>query len=120
MRQCKICNEEKEDLWFRSRLTKAGNVSYEKVCRPCAAKQGNSRHRDKRYLMQKSFDEMSADQKNVCAICKGPPQSKGLCVDHCHRTGLVRGLLCTNCNLGIGCFKEDIKLLELAINYLKG
>lgn len=53
----------------------------------------------------------------VCVICgsSGP-----VVVDHDHKTGMVRGALCTNCNLGIGHFKDDPELLEYAALYLKG
>lgn len=46
-----------------------------------------------------------------------PP--KKLCVDHNHNTGNVRSLLCMSCNTGIGKFKDNIELIEAALNYLK-
>lgn len=57
-------------------------------------------------------------QNNVCAICKQPSKDKRIAVDHCHVTGKVRGLLCNNCNLALGCFKDNINFLASAINYL--
>lgn len=59
---------------------------------------------------------MVANQKGLCKLCELP---KKLVVDHCHETGKVRGLLCRNCNLLIGHAKEDIVILQNAINYLK-
>lgn len=50
-----------------------------------------------------------------CAICK---QRKRLCIDHCHSRGHVRGLLCNNCNAGIGMFKDSKRLLRAALQYL--
>lgn len=44
--------------------------------------------------------------------------SRRLFVDHNHETKKVRGLLCTNCNAGLGMFKDSIEKLELAIDYL--
>lgn len=58
-------------------------------------------------------------QGGFCKICKMPPNKKRLHVDHDHKTGRIRGLLCTNCNTGLGHFKENSRLLEEAINYLK-
>lgn len=61
-------------------------------------------------------------QNGVCAIC-GKPEStkkKRLHVDHCHRTSKVRGLLCNNCNTGIGKLGEDVRILEAAIRYIRG
>lgn len=43
---------------------------------------------------------------------------KKLCVDHCHETGEVRGLLCSKCNTAIGMFQEDINVMYRAIEYL--
>jgi hypothetical protein len=43
-----------------------------------------------------------------------------LCIDHCHETNLVRGLLCHDCNKGLGNFKDNIIFLQIAIEYLKG
>lgn len=58
-------------------------------------------------------------QKFVCAVCKSPPKTKSLHVDHNHVTGLVRGLLCFRCNkLVIGKF-NDPKLFYNAYLYLK-
>lgn len=82
----------------------------------------------RKYNLKKAFD-LSVDeynslllkQNNECKIC-GIDQSlvsKKFAVDHCHSTGNVRGLLCTNCNLGLGNFKDSTKLLQKAINYLK-
>lgn len=52
-----------------------------------------------------------------CAICKELPVKK-LEVDHCHRTGKVRGLLCGYCNKGLGHFKDSKARLLFAISYL--
>jgi hypothetical protein len=68
------------------------------------------------------YDEMFAKQDGCCAIC-GVSQSQQkhpLCVDHCHRTGKVRALLCRNCNFGLGQFKDSPELLKIAAKYIKG
>ncbi len=57
-------------------------------------------------------------QNNKCALCNKIPTSK-LCLDHDHITGRIRGLLCRECNLGLGHFKDNIEVLAKAINYLK-
>lgn len=56
-----------------------------------------------------------------CEICGDPPSSRfsQLHVDHCHGKGHFRGLLCNNCNLGLGKFKDDPARLAAAIEYLK-
>jgi hypothetical protein len=61
-----------------------------------------------------------AQHDGKCAICQGryPPGKKGLAIDHDHRTGQFRGLLCTNCNGGLGRFHDDPEVLASAIKYL--
>ena len=67
------------------------------------------------------YDGMYIEQGGRCAIC-GNHQSKmnrRLSVDHCHETGKVRGLLCINCNAGLGNYRDNLALLENAVKYLK-
>lgn len=65
-----------------------------------------------------AYEILLKKQKGKCAICGAKPK-KRLCVDHCHRTKKVRGLLCRNCNAGIGLLKDDPKLLLKAVKYLQ-
>ena len=65
------------------------------------------------------YDRMFVDQDGLCAICrKDGGKAFVLSVDHCHETGLVRGLLCGSCNFGIGQFQHDPALLASALAYL--
>jgi hypothetical protein len=66
---------------------------------------------------QKSY--MYQDQDGKCLICLTDRLIEELVIDHDHDSGLVRGLLCTSCNLGIGIFKDNIGLLKRAIWYLR-
>jgi hypothetical protein len=54
-----------------------------------------------------------------CDICNRPPGTHGLHVDHCHLTGVFRGWLCGECNLGLGKFKDSSDLLVAAARYLR-
>lgn len=54
----------------------------------------------------------------MCAVCGKPPTEQRLSVDHSHETGEVRGLLCNNCNSGIGRFKDNPETLVAAAVYL--
>lgn len=71
------------------------------------------------------YQRMLAEQGGACAICKRPPDVGGpqraqrLHVDHCHATGLVRGLLCSKCNFGLGLFDDDPTRMERAVLYLR-
>lgn len=62
------------------------------------------------------WTEMLVEQSGRCAVCLSPMLNP--CVDHCHATGRVRGLLCKDCNTGIGHLKDDIERLRAAIEYL--
>lgn len=75
-------------------------------------------HRRRKYgLNEKEYNNMLLSQNNICAICN-KPSNKTLHIDHNHTTGAIRGLLCSNCNTGIGMFKEDTAVLTKAIEYL--
>ena len=66
------------------------------------------------------YNNMFAAQQGKCAIC-GRHQSEFdriFVVDHDHTTGVVRGLLCSRCNNGLGMFQDSTKLLVEAIRYL--
>ena len=68
----------------------------------------------------KKLEEMMRACGNRCEICgKEPPQSNRLCVDHCHKTNLIRGLLCRACNMGLGSFRDNTEFLQAAIRYLE-
>lgn len=62
------------------------------------------------------YKKMVSEQKDLCLICK---EKKPLVVDHCHISGIVRGLLCAKCNKGLGYFQDKKILLKNAIKYLE-
>lgn len=67
------------------------------------------------------YNQLSEAQNNLCKICNKPELStrnKVLCVDHCHKTGKIRGLLCSTCNRAIGLLGENKENLLKAIKYL--
>lgn len=72
------------------------------------------------------YESLKESQAGKCAICGGEGfrMHKGikdlLVVDHCHDSGDVRGLLCNNCNRGLGLFKDNKESLANAIKYLEG
>lgn len=72
-------------------------------------------------LTIEQFDEMSAKQGGRCAVCGSPPRNgkANLDVDHDHKTGKVRGLLCDVCNRAIGLLGDDAESLARAAQYLK-
>lgn len=103
---CKKCKAE----WMR----------IDRIKRPDAYKEADIR---KSYGIDlDTYNKLAKFQGHVCAICgqKERMRNRNLHVDHNHRTGIVRGLLCGNCNVGIGNLREDVNLLKSAIKYLEG
>jgi hypothetical protein len=70
------------------------------------------------------YGEKLVEQAGKCAICDQPESHmrngkvKALAVDHCHSTGKIRGLLCSDCNTGIGKLKDNPAVLQSAIGYI--
>lgn len=66
-------------------------------------------------LLESTFEQMLIAQSGLCLACGD--QLRDLRVDHCHKTGTIRGLLCATCNVGVG-FAEHTKL-EMWLRYLQ-
>jgi hypothetical protein len=72
-------------------------------------------------LFVEHYEALLRSQKGGCAICGSQNlNGKALAVDHCHKTGKIRGLLCAKCNTGIGLFGDSIQLLKAAAEYVAG
>lgn len=83
------------------------------------SKTGFEKHLIQRYgISANDYNDIFSHQKGVCAIC-WRKQSTKLHVDHCHTTGVVRGLLCGNCNRALGLMKDNVDFLSKAIIYLQ-
>ena len=145
---CTKCKKKKSvSEFYTSKQAKDGHKSWCKSCDiKCAAewakmnKDKRSKQRKiysktikdyhKKYALRKygislaEFEEMEIKQNGACAICGKKEVHKNqwgnvrLSVDHCHISGKVRGLLCKNCNTGLGGFKDNIENLSKAISYL--
>lgn len=81
--------------------------------------------RREKYLQKKyglsleQYNQMLEGQGGVCAICHKPATTKHLCVDHNHKTGKIRGLLCLACNYKIGMMHDDFVFMRNAVIYLE-
>lgn len=69
-------------------------------------------------LSEQEFQKLYSNQSGICAICGGVDKGKELAIDHDHKTGKVRGLLCSRCNQGLGLFRDNSDLLTKAVLYL--
>lgn len=118
-KQCSQCGTSKPLVSFsKDRTTYDGLRSN---CRDCAV--NSQRDYDLRRLYgitSAEYDKMYLAQDGLCEICSTPMiDARDACVDHNHKTGAVRGLLCGGCNRGLGQFGENIVNLKLAIEYLR-
>jgi hypothetical protein len=125
---CSKCGV-KQDISNYYLVSKAKGIYPQNPCISCVKKYQKDRYQKiyeksiirKFDLNSQEYNKMLEDQEYSCKICNThiDKLSKNLAVDHCHITGKVRGLLCSKCNTGIGMLKDDIKLLEKALQYLK-
>ena len=129
MKTCSKCKKTKNFKEFYPDNRNRNNLSsFCKTCYSDASRQYYKNNRDKilenirkqKYNLDAiTHSQMLEEQNGVCAICKLPPTGKTLGVDHNHKTGKVRGLLCLNCNFLLGFAKETIENLKAAIRYLE-
>ena len=106
--------------------TRDGKAAYLRAYRKATPELEKARGlRDNFGISLAEYNQMLLDQNNVCAICKHPEthmrngKVKALAVDHHHGTGKIRGLLCADCNTGIGKLKDSPDVLQSAIEYLR-
>lgn len=126
--RCKLCRckyapvVEKKCLACNDLFSVSGNAKAQKYCGLKCQKM------HLRYgIDEYKYEDMLISQNYTCAICKNPETATDirtgkiyeLSVDHCHTTGQVRGLLCTNCNTAIGALQDSIPNLLSAIDYLE-
>ncbi len=116
---CKSCQGERHNKWRLQNLPKMREVS--KKWRAENPRLAKDHILKSRYGVPIGWYELTlAEQEGKCASCKtNDPGGKGdFHVDHCHDLGHVRGLLCHNCNVGIGSLQHSVPMLEAAIQYL--
>jgi hypothetical protein len=122
-RRCGKCKEMKPVSDFgKHTRAKFGLGCWCKNCRPIDTRVGGGKHRTSRtqsfvYALG-SYEEMYKRQNGKCAICGRDNNGKRFAVDHNHENGVVRGLLCVGCNLGIGNLQDNVSNLINAAKYL--
>lgn len=142
-KKCTRCGEEKPISNFYVERRYKGKPYYNARCKPCACevakewriRKYGSNERGHRALWLKhkynldidEYDRKIDEQGGICPICKRSPEShpkstryKFFPVDHCHRTGKIRGIICHDCNLAIGLLQEDVDRIGRIVSYLRG
>ena len=127
MKKCSVCKEVKSlDLFHVNNKSPDKRQYYCKACKADHYKSDPDCNRrnnyKKRYgITVDDYNSMLEEQGHRCAICKAESPDKRCVrfhVDHCHTTGKVRGLLCNNCNIGLGKFQDNPQFLIEAAKYL--
>jgi hypothetical protein len=117
--QCKVCDSENCKRYYREHVNErmhAGKIYRE---------ENPETYRKSRYKLRygislDDYNRMSNDQGGVCSICfRSEKRYKYLVIDHDHKTGKVRGLICSKCNNALGCVDDNIDTLINMIEYLK-
>ena len=125
-KRCGDCKELRPLIEFpANKNSRDGRHTY---CKPCHAVRGNESvqrlygstrhyHLKRRYgIGAADVDQRLADQDGLCALCGEKPAEQ---VDHDHLFGQVRGILCFNCNGGLGQFRDRVDIMRKAIDYLE-
>lgn len=118
---CRDCKENKSIDSFHNSLSYVNG--YNAICKICYKYDWMKK---KYNLSKEEFDEMFKCQLEMCDICEtrlninaSSKEDGCICIDHCHKTGKVRGIVCKRCNTAMGFFKDDIKVMKKAIHYLE-
>jgi hypothetical protein len=109
--QCKACVRTNNCKWMKANRRSKGVKPREKKAKNPKAHMG---------LTKEEYEDLLFFQDGKCAICEKPEAvlARRLALDHNHKTGQIRGLLCSSCNPGLGYFHDDIELLHKAAAYL--
>lgn len=121
---CKTCTNTASIDWQKANPLRVSEIRRKSKRAVRQRHPDKTSKRDRQYnlkskygISQYDYDQIWEAQSGLCAIC-GHTDFKTLSVDHDHHTGIVRGLLCTNCNQGLGKFKDNPNLLISAVAYL--
>ena len=133
--RCTLCNTEKPEDCFTLVPESKGRNGRHSHCRPCRVKyQADYVKRNPEVVKQTKrgtyyrtaygitlgeYEKLNALRSGKCWICGRPGIKRGLNIDHDHRTGLVRGLLCHQCNRGLRWFRDNPADLRSAAEYLE-
>ncbi|MFI1033186.1 endonuclease VII domain-containing protein [Streptomyces sp. NPDC020951] len=113
---CRTCGEVKPHGEWHRNATASDGLSTR--CKACRAERGRQDHLKRQYGMTEAErDELIASQRGLCCICLSAPAAH---VDHCHKTGRVRGVLCFSCNAALGQFKDRPDAIRRAAAYVEG
>ena len=118
---CKTCSRKRDVKFFSKRTYSSGTVGYQPKCKDCERSKRSQYYKPHEKIRQQlkiSEQYYNTLMENVnCQICGVEMEKK--CIDHCHETKKIRGVLCNNCNTALGLFKDNQKVMKNAIQYLE-
>ena len=116
---CSRCKEYLDSRRFQKRSNDKNK--WDAMCKPCKSAYHHANRLKKIFgITAEDYHRMLEMQNYGCAICKNKPRNYRLAVDHCHKTGKIRGLLCKRCNHDLlGAAYDSIPMLARAISYLE-
>jgi hypothetical protein len=110
---CTLCMQKKNiDSFHQHKWSTDGYLAR---CKSCIRKVKNAKNYG---LSVRDYETLVSQYQNQCMICGTAPSKRSLDVDHNHKTGQIRGLLCSRCNLCVGALEEDIELINKISDYL--
>jgi hypothetical protein len=139
LKRCTVCKKEKGLEHYHNSKTSKDGYGYR--CKPCdkkAREKYRDNNRDRFYLVARKkqlkfryglsldeYDNLLLKQDSKCAICRVSTNNipekyrkSNFSVDHCHTTGKIRGLLCNQCNRGLGMLGDTLEDIEKVRTYL--
>ena len=121
VKQCSSCKNTLDESMFHKRTYASGNIGLQNNCKEC---QKNIRRgywkphevmRRKFKITDEEFEKMM--EPDMCPTCGRFMEKK--CIDHCHKTEKIRGVICNNCNTALGLLDDNKETLSNLIQYLE-
>lgn len=120
--RCSLCSKVKPETEFTATGRNRKGVRKFKYCKPCAGKISRiEKLRNVFHMTEHDYDLLHLVQEGLCAICGKKPEEgqNRLSVDHRHKDGLIRGLLCWLCNRVLGILRDNPERAERVAQYLR-
>jgi hypothetical protein len=131
VKKCTQCESLKLESEFYADKSRSGKIGLRAICKSCTnannlqwarnnpGPRENHRLKSLFGITLQDYDKIYKLQKGVCKICKQSEKAKWrkLAVDHCHATGVIRGLLCFRCNTVLGKVEESPKIIKELLKY---
>lgn len=137
--QCRVCSSKKHAIYYRMNKSKIQDSHRRWRLNNPETHRARGRRwtrknpekakamyvRSDHGISMDEFQKMHDSQKGLCKVCSKPERAiyrgktRSLCIDHNHKTGKIRGLLCHRCNVALGLLEDDFRIVESLLEYIK-